>query len=110
MTRGSQAMQRWSDLAAGRHSPETLAWVADVARAVMRASQAKAGNPRRTEMLKAVQLDGRLGDERDAIRALAESLAGDKPQMRQMVAFVLGLTDDTAEEAIDARVRRAVKD
>lgn len=121
MTRHTQAMARWSELATGNPSPETLAWVADVARAVMGASQAPAGNPRRLAMLRAVQMDGRRGNERYAIRLLAEhfkitewAAVVDKRPMRELVGLMLGVDQSGVPildtEAVDARIRRALAD
>jgi hypothetical protein len=98
-----------------------LAWVATVARKVLDADPIESENDRRLAINRAVGLTGRDTSGNHAIGVLALDLgitdwsaltADEKRKFRGVVRAMLGLVgadDDTAEEAIDARIRRVLK-
>jgi hypothetical protein len=112
-----KAVQRWAQLAAGNPDPETLAWVAGVARKVLEANALPAAD-RRKVMVEAVGLGGTDGAEAEAIRQLqayvATAVLGSgvrverrrREMLRPLVRFVCAVPD-SSDDAIDERIRRA---
>jgi hypothetical protein len=115
-----QAAQRWAALAAGSPDAETLAWVAGVAARVLRANALPDANARRLAMLAAVELTGPLNTDAEAIRQLdahvratirgasSQSETKRRKMLRDLIRWVCALPDAT-DEAVDARIRRAIQ-
>lgn len=118
--RRMQAAQRWAALATGDPDAESLAWVAGVATRVLRANALPDANARRLAMLAAVELTGPSNVDAEAIRQLdahvrttilgasSQSETKRRKMLRDMVRWVCALQDAT-DEAIDARIRRAIQ-
>jgi hypothetical protein len=108
-------MERWAALAAGRYDAATLAWLSEVARDVLKANAEPDENKRRTGMVRAVKLDGRMNTAREALRIMLSALgitdwstAPDKARTRDALAAVLGEAD-ISDEALDKRIREALQ-
>lgn len=108
---------RWVELANGVHDPATLVWLQGVARAVVEADAHSDANRRRLGLVQALGLSGRSGSTAAGVRSLAHALGADawtdptkRARLRELVCMFLLDRADLTDEALDARIRRALVD
>lgn len=111
-----EAWARWHRLATGHHDEDTLTWIKGVASALLRADELTDANKRRMAMQRALGLTGHSDTDAHAIRLLMADHGADhfkglkgRRELRDIVVAMLKL-DDASDEAIDARIKRALEE